>query len=63
MPSPSKASLAFTEDMESLIEVVLAGAEKTIGKKAKAKDIQDAVLAVAQLVQSNYTLKEALETL
>ena len=32
-------------------------------KQAKAKDIQDAVLAVAQLVQSNYTLKEALETL
>ena len=40
MPSPSKASLDFTEDMESLIEVVLAGAEKTIGKKAKAKDIK-----------------------
>ena len=40
VPSPAKASLDLTDGTESLIEVVLEGASNTIGKKAKAKDVQ-----------------------
>jgi len=39
-PSPAKASLDLTDGTESLIEAVLEGAANTIGKKAKAKEIE-----------------------
>ena len=32
-------------------------------QQSKAKDIQDAVISISQLVESQYTLKEAIETL
>ncbi len=37
---PAKAALDGTKDMESLIEVVLTGASKTMGKKSKAKRVK-----------------------
>ena len=40
LPIPARAALDWTEDMESLINVVLAGASKTIGKKAGAGPVQ-----------------------
>ena len=38
--TPAKAALDLTEDIESLIEVVLTGASKTMGKRANAKEIK-----------------------
>ena len=40
IPSPAKAALIWEEDMESLIEVVITGASKTMGKRSKAKKVQ-----------------------
>ena len=40
LQGPAKAALDGTKNMESLIEVVLTGASKTMGKQAKAKRVK-----------------------